>query len=104
IIALQEVDRAKARSGKTNHAKMIAENLGMYYAWTAPATPRPRKKKDEEETGVELLSYFPLTEIKRIVLPHEGPGGRGRVALGATLKIGKTAVRVYSVHSETRIP
>src|SRR2546423_3938636 len=104
LIALQEVDRAKLRSGKINHARAIADNLGMYYAWTAPQSPIVRKKNDEEETGVELLSHFPLTEVGRITLPHAGPGGRSRVALGATIGIGKMNLRVYSVHSETRIP
>lgn len=103
IIGLQEVDRAKQRSAKTNNARVLAESLGMYYAWAAP--PLPNNSKDnEEETGVEILSPYPLTDINRIVLPHEGPGGRWRVALGATITFGKTAVRVYSVHSETRIP
>ena len=103
LICLQEVDRAKQRSGQTNNARALAESLGMYYAWAAP--PLPKNSRDnEEETGVELLSPYPLTDITRIVLPHEGPGGRWRVALGATIKIGKTALRVYSVHSETRIP
>lgn len=103
FIGLQEVDRAKQRSGKTNNARILAESLGMYYAWAAPSLPKNSSDK-EEETGVELLSPYPLTDITRVVLPHEGPGGRWRVALGATIKIGKTAVRIYSVHSETRIP
>lgn len=103
IIGLQEVDRAKQRTGKTNNARVLAEGLGMYYAWAAPPLPNDSKEK-EEETGVELLSPYPLTEVTRIVLPHKGPLGRWRVALGATVKTGKIAVRVYSVHSETRIP
>lgn len=103
IIGLQEVDRAKQRSGKTNNARRLAESLRMYYAWAAPPLPNDSKEK-EEEAGVELLSAYPLTDVKRIVLPHEGPGGRFRVALGATLKIDKASVRVYSVHSETRVP
>jgi endonuclease/exonuclease/phosphatase family metal-dependent hydrolase len=103
IIGLQEVDRAKQRSGQTDNARVLAESLGMYYAWAAPPLSKSSREK-EEETGVELLSPYPLTDITRIVLPHEGPGGRWRVALGATIRIGKTALRVYSVHSETRIP
>lgn len=103
IIGLQEVDRAKQRTAKTNNARVLAESLGVYYAWAAPPLPN-NSKGNEEETGVELLSPYPLTEFKRIVLPHEGPGGRWRVALGATIRIGKTSLRVYSVHSETRIP
>lgn len=107
VIALQEVDRSKQRTNKTNNARALAQALGMYYAWAAPPLPLPKSGKDkeeEEETGVELLSIYPLREVTRIVLPHAGPGGRWRVALGATIKIGKTDVRVYSVHAETRIP
>jgi endonuclease/exonuclease/phosphatase family metal-dependent hydrolase len=100
IVALQEVDRARERTGRKNNARELAERLGMYYAWAAPPAIKTDK---EEETGVELLSAYPLTDVKRIVLPHKGPGGRLRVALGATIKLGKSHVRVYSVHSETRI-
>lgn len=103
IIGLQEVDRAKQRGGNANNARALAESLGMYYAWAAPPLAKNSKER-EEETGVELLSPYPLADITRIVLPHEGPGGRRRVALGATVRIGKTQLRVYSVHSETRIP
>jgi endonuclease/exonuclease/phosphatase family metal-dependent hydrolase len=102
IIGLQEVDRAKKRTGGVNHAKQIAEGLGMYYAWAAPPAAKSAKN-EEEETGVELLSSFPLNDVTRIVLPNPGPGGRARVALGATIKIGGSDTRVYSVHSETRL-
>ncbi len=103
LIALQEVDRAKDRTHRNNNARALAEALGMYYAWAAPPLPKSSKEK-EEETGVELLSSYPLRDVVRIVLPHEGPGGRRRVALGATVTIDKRDLRVYSVHSETRIP
>jgi endonuclease/exonuclease/phosphatase family metal-dependent hydrolase len=101
ILGLQEVDRNKKRTLNVNTVKLIAEELGLYYAWTAPpSTPR----EGEEETGVAILSSYPLSDIRRIVLPHEGPGGRRRVAIGATVVVAKTPLRVYSVHSETRIP
>jgi endonuclease/exonuclease/phosphatase family metal-dependent hydrolase len=103
IIGLQEVDRAKKRTGHENNAKALAESLGMYYAWAAPATAGKGKAK-EEETGVALLTPYPLENITRLVLTTAGPGGRSRVALGATIKIGKTPVRIYSVHAETRLP
>jgi len=98
---LQEVDHNKKRSGYANTARALAEDLGMYYAWAAPPTAKSDK---EEETGVAILSKYPLTNIERLVLPHEGPGGRRRAALGATVKIGEASIRVYSVHAETRIP
>src|SRR5262245_2727842 len=40
IVALQEVDRQKKRTGKTNTIKLIAEELGLYYAWAAPPGPK----------------------------------------------------------------
>ena len=101
ILALQEVDRHKKRSGNSNTAKLIADELGMHYVWAAPPSPKPT---DEEETGVALLSVYPLTEVQGIVLPHKGPGGRQRVALGATVEIENQRWRVYSAHTETRIP
>lgn len=108
IIGLQEVDRAKKRSGRINHAKALAESLGMYYAWTAPHT---KARLDEEETGVSILSPYPLTDVTRILLPNPGPGGRLRVAIGATVNLSEAPpsagrppkIRVYSVHSETRL-
>ena len=104
IIGLQEMDRAKQRTGRANHAKAIASALGMYYAWAAPnGAATSKKENEEEETGVEILSPFPLTDIARIVLPNPGPAGRQRVAVAATITIGNKSIRVYSVHSETRL-
>lgn len=102
IIGLQEADRNKKRSGFTNTARKIAEELGMYYAWAAPPLSEKSKER-EEETGVALLSPYPLTDITRIVLPNEGPGGRRRVALGASVRIGRHLIRAYTAHCETRI-
>ena len=100
LLGLQEVDRNKKRTGNKNTVKILAEELGMYYAWAAPPTAKAGK---EEETGVAILSSYPLTHVHRIVLPHAGPGKRRRVALAATVALGKTSLRVYSVHCETRI-
>lgn len=100
IIGLQEVDRNKKRTANLNTAREIAEGLGMYYVWAAPPTV---KEGQEEETGVAIFSPYPLTNVVRLVLPNEGPGRRRRAAVGATVHVGKAAVRVYSVHAETRI-
>jgi len=40
ILGLQEVDRSKKRSGNSNTAKIIADDLGLHYVWAAPPTPR----------------------------------------------------------------
>lgn len=102
LIGLQEVDRGRERSGGVNTARLIADELGMYYAWAAP----PRAEGDaetEDETGVAILSAYPLADVERIVLPHPGPGERRRVALGATVELDKLKLRVYCLHAETRI-
>lgn len=101
ILCLQEVDRNKKRTNNSNTVKTLADELGMNYAWTAPPTA---KSGDEEETGVAILSVYPLTDVKRIVLPHPGPNQRRRVALGATIEVNGRSWRMYSAHAETRIP
>jgi endonuclease/exonuclease/phosphatase family metal-dependent hydrolase len=102
ILCLQEVDRNKKRTSNSNTVQTLAGELGMHYAWAAPPTA---KATDEEETGVAILSVYPLTDVKRIVLPNPGPNQRRRVALGATIEIASGKKwRVYSVHAETRIP
>jgi endonuclease/exonuclease/phosphatase family metal-dependent hydrolase len=100
VIGLQEVDRRKKRSGNANTARIIAEALELNYAWAAPPTA---KANQEEETGVAILSMYPLSDVRRIVLPHKGPDQRRRVGVGATITISDTEVRVYSLHGETRI-
>ncbi|HYO90039.1 MAG TPA: endonuclease/exonuclease/phosphatase family protein, partial [Pyrinomonadaceae bacterium] len=102
IIGLQEADRNKKRSGNTNTARLIADELGMYYAWAAPPLAENSSER-EEETGVAILSPYALTDVVRLVLPHEGPGGRRRAGIGASLRIGSHLIRAYSLHSETRI-
>jgi endonuclease/exonuclease/phosphatase family metal-dependent hydrolase len=101
VIGLQEVDRNKKRTGHVNTARQLAGALGMSYAWAAP----PDADEDgEEETGCAILSPFPMSDVTRVLLTHEGPDGRRRVAVGATLRVGQARLRVYSVHAETRMP
>ena len=107
VIGLQEVDRDRRRSGNVNAARLMAEELGMHYAWAAPPSDgekRDDRERGEDETGVAILSPYPLTDVERLVLPHPGPDCRRRAAVGATVHVGDKRVRVYSVHAETRIP
>ena len=101
VIGLQEVDRNKKRTGNVNTARQLAEALGMRYAWAAPPST---DAGGEEETGVTILSVFPMTDVSRVLLNNEGPEGRRRVAVGATLHVGRGLLRFYSVHAETRMP
>ena len=74
--------------------------IGLYYAWAAPPTA---KTGEEEETGVADRSAYPLADVRRIVLPHEGQVIGVGVAFGASIKAGDVEIRVYSAHAETRI-
>jgi endonuclease/exonuclease/phosphatase family metal-dependent hydrolase len=106
VIGLQEVDRNRKRSGNVNAARLMAEELGMHYAWAAPPSDgkgEGDREAGEDETGVAILSLYPLADVERIVLPHAGPGCRRRAAVAATVQTGGAPVRVYSVHAETRL-
>jgi endonuclease/exonuclease/phosphatase family metal-dependent hydrolase len=100
IVCLQEVDRNKKRTKNVNTVRQMADALGFYYVWAAPPTT---EKDAEEETGVAILSRFPLSDAKHIVLPVPGPKGRRRVAVSATADAGGQKIRVYSLHAEVRI-
>jgi endonuclease/exonuclease/phosphatase family metal-dependent hydrolase len=96
LIFLQEVTGDP--KGTQNAAADIASALGMNYLYS-PAVIHPRNHLD---FGNAILSKWPLTDFKRVLLPHPQPqNGNRRIALGATLWVGKRRVRLYSLHLET---
>lgn len=99
VFGLQEVNRHHRKTGYENVASELATALGLYYAF---AVENPYKKGGGER-GLAILSRFPMSEVERIALPHAGPGGRRRIALGTTVHLGPNRLRVYSIHLETRI-
>lgn len=99
ILGLQEVNRHHRKTGYRDVASELANTLGLYYAF---AVENPYKKGGGER-GLAILSRFPMSQVERIALPHAGPGGRRRVALGATVHLGPNRLRVYSIHLESRI-
>lgn len=95
VLALQEVVRDPRASG----ARILAERLGFDYVYL------PGKRKGDREIGLALLSRYPLRDIERIVLPQERRrNDLPRVALGATLAIGATQIRIYTVHVQALVP
>ncbi len=100
VIALQEVNRHHPKTAYRDVASELANVLGMYYAF---ATENPCKCGKQGKRGLAILSPFPMNQVERVPLPHKGPGGRRRIALGATLQVGTNQMRIYSVHLETRI-
>jgi len=99
ILGLQEVNRHHRKTGYRDVASDLATTLGLYYAF---AVENPYKKGGGER-GLAILSRFPISQVERIALPHAGPGGRRRIALGTTVHLGPNRLRVYSIHLETRI-
>jgi endonuclease/exonuclease/phosphatase family metal-dependent hydrolase len=113
VLALQEADMRTMRTGGHHVAKELAEQLGMHWAHEPAGIPRgipPVKRQwwldfeepidlhDEGDTGVALLSRFPLSDVTRIDLPwHECPW-RPRLAMAATISVGAHQLRLFNAH------
>ena len=83
IIALNEVDSRRLRSGFKNQAKWLAANLEMHYVFA------PAHRRIIAQTGNAILSKFPLVESELIPLTSTR---QRRVALRAVVAAGnKTA-------------
>ncbi len=90
VLLLQEMDAAGTRR--------IAEALGLGYVYY-PAISHHRTHRD---FGNAVLSRWPIVEDAKIVLPHRSRYAHTqRTATAATLRVGDTPVRVYSVHLGT---
>lgn len=90
VITLQEMDAPGT--------SRIAQALGMSYVYY-PATVHPKTGRD---FGNAILSRWPIVADAKIVLPHLARFGKTeRIATAATILVGDTPVRVYSVHLAT---
>ena len=92
IITLQEMDAPGT--------SRIAAALGMSYVYY-PATLRSATGRD---FGNAILSRWPISDDRKIILPHLGRLARTlRTATAATIAVAGVPVRVYSVHLGTII-
>jgi endonuclease/exonuclease/phosphatase family metal-dependent hydrolase len=92
ILALQEMDEAGV--------ERIAKRLGLNYVYY-PAVVHSAHGKN---FGNALLSPWPILEDRKIFLPHSGQIDKmQRIAVAATLKIGKRKFRAYSLHLGTAL-
>lgn len=92
IVAVQEMDEPGVRR--------LAAALSMSYVYY-PATVHPQTGRD---FGNAVLSRWPITADRKVVLPHIGRFERTqRAAVGATVQIGTIPIRVYSVHLGTKL-
>lgn len=113
LLALQEADKSTARSGRVHVARELALEMNMPWVHAAAGIPRgikpmdrqwwldfeePIDLLDEGDTGVSLISRYPLTDLTRLDLPWKECLWRPRLAIAATIPIGPKAIRVLNVH------
>jgi endonuclease/exonuclease/phosphatase family metal-dependent hydrolase len=109
ILALQEADKRTVRTGGHHVAQELAAQLDMNWVHAPAGIPRgikPAKRQwwldfeepidlhDTGDTGVALLSRFPLSDVTRIDLPWEECPWRPRLAVAATI----SHIRIFNAH------
>jgi len=113
VIALQEADRSTQRAGRVHVARELARATGMHYAHAAMKIPPGEEPKarqwyldfeerigmaDPGDTGVALLSRFPLNEAHRVELPWTECAWRPRLALAASIKFAGRQLHIFNTH------
>jgi endonuclease/exonuclease/phosphatase family metal-dependent hydrolase len=90
VLALQELDE----TGVACVARALRLNYVYYPAAIHPA--------DRRNFGNAVLSPWPIEDDRKLILPRRHRfRGMQRIAVGATVRIRGTPVRVYSLHLET---
>lgn len=94
IVALQELDVGRARSGHIDQAEVIARDLGMDVQFF------PAMRIMEELYGDAILSRWPARLVKADSLPglKRMPGFEPRGALWSAVDIGGIEVQVLNTH------
>lgn len=94
IVALQELDVGRARSGGVDQAQLIAGALGMRVQF------HPAYRVMEEQYGDAILTALPSRLIKAGPLPglQRLPGLEPRGALWASIKVGGVELQVINTH------
>lgn len=108
IVALQEVDRFRKRSGMTDQAAYLAERLGMQFAY-APSVYDVETEMGRGMYGNALLSKFPIDRyyVHRLrgrthLLPDEPEWViEPRTVLEARLIVNGRPLYAYALHLST---
>lgn len=101
VVALQELDVGRARTGGVDQARAIAHELGMRHVHFHPAL-----QVMEEQYGDAILTTRPSTLMKAAALPglSHRPSLEPRGALWASIQIGGHHVHVINTHLGLRGP
>lgn len=94
VIALQEMDENRERTGKENQTQMIAARLGMYYRFF------PVLVAGEERYGLSVLSRFPIIPVYEGTFSREPARSKSeaRGAIWITLKTDIGPVHIINTH------
>jgi endonuclease/exonuclease/phosphatase family metal-dependent hydrolase len=93
IVALQELDVGRARSGRIDQAETIARDLGMDVQFF------PAVRVMDELYGDAILSRWPAQTVKAAALPGlRLPGLEPRGALWSRIEVDGVCVQVINTH------
>ncbi len=94
VVALQEIDVGRQRSGKIDQAESIARKLGMTFHF------QPSRSLDEGKYGNAILSRYPLKLIRMDALPRLKAGRlfEQRSALWVAIDVNGTQVNLVTSH------
>ena len=92
---LQEVDRNRASSRRTDQPGYYAQQLGMHMAFGINVL-----HQGNGEYGVATLSKYPIVETSNTHLPNDPslPKTQQRGILNTQIKVGETLISVYNTH------
>lgn len=108
IVALQEVDRLRSRSGKVDQVVYLAEKLGMYWAYS-PSYFDVETKEGRGMYGNAILSKYPIVSNYAHTLWRRGqlmPGEydwviEKRSILETKIDVDGRLINVFSTHLST---
>lgn len=98
IVALQELDVQKIRTGTVDQASKIAQLLEMEYHF------HPAIHVEEERYGDAILTHLPMNLIKTGILPKVpgNPSLEPRGAIWVQVEINGTPIHVINTHLDVR--
>lgn len=94
VVALQEVDVGRSRSGQADQARLIAEHLEMDFHFN------PTVQVEEEAYGDCVLSRLPMRLVKAGRLPslRDGDGREPRGALWVKVEFNGSTIDLVNTH------
>ena len=113
VLAIQEADKETARAGRRHVTRELAHELNMSWIHLPAGLPRgiqPQKRQwwldfeepiglyDSGDTGVAVLSRYPMRDVVRIDLPWVECPWRPRLSVGVTIEAGTSKVRLFNSH------